>query len=208
MRRLFGAGKAYDGWRRFAREAGGEFVDRGFIRPAPKDSAGWLLGSWVEIHFMVRGHPAVLETFDESVGKSGQSVERGTRLRVTLPFREPFCFEVSREGFLTRLGNLIGMQDLQVGHPDFDRAFLVKASDANAARSLLDDMGIRQRLLALAGGAFGLRPADDWGGSDASAELYFEEMGLIQEVERLTALSRLFDETVDRAERLGLLHGQ
>jgi hypothetical protein len=205
LRRIFGAGKAYDGWRQFARAAGGEFVDRGFIRPDSNQPGRWLFGPWVEIHFIVRGHPAVLETFNEGVGKT---IRRYTSLRVTLPLREPFRFEVSRERFLGRLGKLVGMQDLQVGHPDFDRAFLVKTSDERAARGLLDDMGIRQRLLAEAGGAFGLRLADGSGGSDDRAELYFEEIGLIQDIVRLTALSRLFEETVDRAERLGLLRGQ
>ena len=205
LRRIFGVGKAYDGWRQFAREAGGELVDRGFIRSDSNQPGRWQFGPWVEVHFAVRGHPAILETLYED---ADENVRRYTSLRVTLPLREPFRFEVSREGVLGRLGKLVGVQDLQVGHPDFDRAFHVKTSNERVALGLLDDEGIRQRLLAEAGGAFGLRPADSSGGSDDRADLYFEETDLIQEFARLTALSRLLEETVARAERLGLLRPQ
>jgi hypothetical protein len=201
LRRIFGAGRAYDGWRQFAREAGREFVDRGYIRPDSNQPGRWLFGPWVEVHFRVRGYPAVLETFLEGVGKNAQ---RYTILHLTLPWKGVGGFGVSREGVLSRLGKLVGMPDLQVGHPDFDRAFVIKGSDERTVRSLLDDVGIRQTLLAQRGGAFGLRPANGQK-AEGRAELYFEEIGLINEPDRLKALSRLFEETVDRAQRLGLL---
>jgi hypothetical protein len=202
LRRIFGVGKGYDGWREFARQAGGEVIDRGFVRSDSNQPGRWQFGPWIEIHFKVRGHPAILETLYED---DDESVQRYTSLRVTLPLREPFRLEVSRERLLGRVGKVLGMEDLHLGHPDFDGAFLIKTSNERAARSLLDDEGIRQRLLGEAGGAFGLRPADVSGTAHAGAELYFEEKGLILEVARLTALSRLVEETVDRAERLGLL---
>ncbi len=202
LKRVFGAGKAYDGWRQFAREVGGEFVDRGYIRPDSNQPGRWLFGPWAEVHFAVRGHPAVLETFLEGVGRN---VRRYTILRLVVPLRTPVFFAVSREGVLSRLGKLVGMQDLQVGHPDFDQAFMVKGSDERAVRSLLEDSGVRLRLLEQRGGAFGLRPAEDPGAGGTRAELYFEDVGLIQDLSRLRSLWRLFEETVDRAQQLGFI---
>lgn len=205
LRRVYAAGRAYDGWRRFAREVGGEFVYRGYIRTNPDRPGRWLFGPWVEVHFTLRAYPAILETFLQEVGKQ---TRRDTSLRLTLPVRAPVHFVVSREGFLSRLGKLVGMHDLQVGHPDFDGAFVVKGNDERTVRSLLDDVGIRQALLEQRGGAFGLRPTDGPEGGGSRAELYFEQFGLIKELDRLQALSRLFEETVDRAQRLGLLEGR
>jgi len=201
LRRVFGPGRAYDGWRRFAGEIGGEFVDRGYIRRDSNQPGRWLFGPWVEVHFIVRGYPAVLETFLEGVGRS---IQRYTVLRLGVPLRTAVSFAVSPEGVLSRLGKLVGMQDLQIGHGDFDRAFVVKGSDERAVRSVLDDAGIRQQLLDQRGGVFGLRPATD-PEAGARGELYFEMVGLIRDPERLRGLARLFQETVDRAQQVGVV---
>jgi hypothetical protein len=202
LRRVFGADRAYKGWQQFAGEVGGEYVDRGFIRPDSNDPGRWLFGPWVEVHFAVRGHPAILETYLEGGAETRQ---RLTNLRVTIPLRSPVQFHVFRSGFLSRIGERLGMQDLQIGDPDFDRAFTVKGNDERSIRSLLDEVGIRQALVGQPDGAFGLRPtASPEGGGPA--ELYFEA-GEIKELDRLKALSRLLEDTIDRAQRLGWLIG-
>lgn len=202
LRRVFGADRAYKGWRQFAGEVGGEYVDRGFSRPDSNDPGRWLFGPWVEVHFAVRGHPAILETYLEGVGETTQ---RFTNLRVTIPLQSPVQFHVFRSGFLSRIGTRLGIQDLQIGDPDFDGAFTVKGNDERSIRSLLDEVGIRQALVGQSDGAFGLRPTASPEGGGA-AELYFEA-GEIKELDRLKALSRLLEDTIDRAQRLGWLVG-
>ncbi len=72
-----------------------------------------------------------------------------------------FTLDLGHENFLTRMAIALGMQDIKVGDPAFDRAFIVKSSDpAYAAAALLPE--IRARLLAgVQHGMFGhLRIAD------------------------------------------------
>jgi hypothetical protein len=202
VRRVFGADRAYKGWRQFAGEVGGEYVDRGVTRPDPNDPGRWLFGPWVEVHFAMRGHPAILETYLEG---DGETTQRFTNLRVTIPLRSPVQFHVFRSGVLGRMGTRLGMQDLQIGDLEFDRAFTVKGTDGPSIRSLLDEGAIRQALAGQADGAFGLRPTAGPGGGDP-AELYFEA-GEIRELDRLKTLSRLLEDTIDRAQRLGWLVG-
>jgi hypothetical protein len=58
-----------------------------------------------------------------------------------------FTLELAPENLLSRIGIALGMQDIKVGDPEFDRAFVVRSNDAAyAAAALLPE--IRARLLS------------------------------------------------------------
>ena len=59
-------------------------------------------------------------------------------------------FRLSKEGVLQMLGKAAGGQDILVGDPDFDRRFVVKGSQENEIRALLNDEA-REALTALLG---------------------------------------------------------
>lgn len=67
------------------------------------------------------------------------------------PFRNPagFKFALHEESFFDDLGKFFGMQDIQVGYPDFDQHIIVKTSDESRIRTILTDDTTREVLLSL-----------------------------------------------------------
>jgi hypothetical protein len=59
---------------------------------------------------------------------------------------EGFRFSVNRKGFFSDLGKLLGMQDIEVGEPDFDEAFIIKANDEGKVCALFANPKIRQMI--------------------------------------------------------------
>jgi len=55
---------------------------------------------------------------------------------------------VSREGFFSKIARGIGIEDVEVGVPEFDRRFKIKAASPDHARELLDP-GVQQWLMML-----------------------------------------------------------
>lgn len=54
-----------------------------------------------------------------------------------------------REGFLGRVGKMLGAQDVEVGHPELDRLVMVKASSPEGVRALFARPSAQTALLTL-----------------------------------------------------------
>lgn len=68
----------------------------------------------------------------------GEQEQRWTEVSLGLPGVDPaFRLRVTREGLGAGVAKVLGGQDLEVGHPAFDGAFRVQASDAVRARGAL-----------------------------------------------------------------------
>ena len=50
---------------------------------------------------------------------------------------EGFRFTIYRKGIFSELGKLLGMQDIEVGDPEFDEAFIIKGNDEFKVRESL-----------------------------------------------------------------------
>jgi hypothetical protein len=59
---------------------------------------------------------------------------------------EGFRFTVYRKGFFSDLGKLLGMQDIEVGEPEFDEAFIIEGNDEERVRDLFANAKIRQMI--------------------------------------------------------------
>ena len=78
---------------------------------------------------------------------SGKGRRAWSAVSAAVPGAGAFTLELAQENPLMRLITALGMQDIQVGDPTFDRAFIVRSNDAaGAAAALLPE--IRTRLLA------------------------------------------------------------
>ena len=62
-----------------------------------------------------------------------------TRMRAPYVNPEGFRFTIYRKGVFSDLGKLLGMQDIEVGDPDFDEAFIIKGNDESKVRDLFAD---------------------------------------------------------------------
>jgi hypothetical protein len=58
--------------------------------------------------------------------------------------KDGFRFTIYRKGFFSDLGKMLGMQDMEIGEPEFDDAFIIKGNDEFKLRKMLGDRKIRQ----------------------------------------------------------------
>jgi len=70
----------------------------------------------------------LLKIYHYTVGSGNSSTTYATA-RILGFTGNDISFEVRREGFLSKLGKAVGLQDVRVGDEKFDKLFLVKASD-------------------------------------------------------------------------------
>jgi len=114
-------------WRQLTQEIGAEFVEGGFWK-----------GNKVLVH--VQTWTIALDTYTVNTQHSHVTY---TRMRAPYINPEGFRFTVYRKGFFSDLGKLLGMQDIEVGDPDFDEAFIIKGNDEDRVRVLFANPKIR-----------------------------------------------------------------
>lgn len=144
-----------------------------------------------------------LDTVTESTGETSSTY---TRMRAPYVNRDRFRFTIYRKGFFTDLGKLLGMQDVDVGHPDFDEAFVIKGDDESRLRALFANGRIRALLQAQPSVYLTVKDDEGWFGAsfpDGVDELYFRVGGVIKDVERLKSLYDLFAETLHHLCHIG-----
>ena len=138
----------------------------------------------------------VLDTYTVSTGGSAVTF---TRMRAPYVNRDGLRFTVYRAGWLTNLGKMLGMRDIEVGDAAFDDAFVVKGTDPSKLRDLVAYGRVRELMMAQP--QIRLRVKDDEGVfrkvfPEGVDELYFECVGVIKDIDRLKALYELFAEVL------------
>ncbi|MEZ0181772.1 hypothetical protein AB9T89_05965 [Flavobacterium oncorhynchi] len=114
-------------WQEFAKETNGLF----------KEGCSWRSDS-VEIknkHWKI-----VFDNYTLWSGKYGAVM---TRFFVPITLQDNFKFEVYNEGFIRKVEKLFGAQDIEIGYPDFDKAFTIKSNNEAKTRTLLRNKEIR-----------------------------------------------------------------
>ena len=100
----------------------------------------------------------------------------------------------------------MGMQDVDVGHPDFDEEFIIKGDDEFKLRALFANPRIRAMLQAQPSVYLTVKDDEGWFGAsfpEGVDELYFRVGGVIKDVERLKSLYDLFAETLHQLCHIG-----
>ena len=119
-------------WRQLSEEIGAEFIEGGLWK-----------GNKVQAH--VGPWTVTLDTHTDS---SGESSTTYTRMRAPYVNPEGFRFTIYRKGFFSNLGKLLGLQDIEVGDPEFDEAFIIKGNDEERVCDLFANPKIRQLIQA------------------------------------------------------------
>jgi hypothetical protein len=189
LRKLFGPSRE-EIWRQLCAETGAEYVEGNFWNGAKIQAA----------------HDEWIITLDTYAVSTGNTRMLFTRLRA--PYVNPghFQFTIYRRGLFSDLGKRLGMQDIEVGHADFDRDFVIKGTDVDKLRALFDNAKLRELIAAQPQIHFTVK--DDEGGWGAgfppdTDELCFHVRGVIKDVARLKLLFELFAETLDQLCRIG-----
>ena len=124
---------------------------------------------------------------------SGKSSTTWSAVAASVGGAGDFSLELFPENFLTRIATALGLQDIRVGDPAFDQAFIVRSNDpAYAAAALLPE--IRARLLAeRPHGARGHLAIKD-------GEVRYAEAGAFDNEARVTRLAGMLEVVCDLAE--------
>ena len=66
-----------------------------------------------------------------------------TRVRAPYVNRDDFTFKIYRQHVGHKVGKLFGLKDIEVGHPDFDREFVIQGSDQRKLEMMFANPDIR-----------------------------------------------------------------
>jgi hypothetical protein len=189
LRRLFGPSRE-EIWRQLTAEIGGRYVSGGFWKG---DKVQATHGEWT----------VTLDTYTVSTGKVTIVY---TRMRAPYVNPDGFRFTVYRRGVFSGIGKWFGMQDVEVGHEQFDRDFIIKGTSEEKLRELFASARVRELIEAQKDIKFTVHDDEGWFGPsfpDGVDELCFTVTGIIKDLERLRLLYELFGETLDRLCRIG-----
>ena len=187
---LFGPSKR-EVWKALAREIGALYVEGGFWK---EDRVQARLGPWA----------ITLDTYSVH---SGHAQIVFTRLRAPYVNPEGFRFKAYRKGFFSEFGKLLGMQHVNVDHPEIDERFILKGNQEPTIRALFEDPEVCDLALThLQKGGLEVKDKEGWLISKYPPEtdlLYYQITGVLRDTERLRGLIDLFAAVLDRLEQLG-----
>jgi hypothetical protein len=178
-----------DVWRKLSEELGGEFVD----------GEGWRQDSVCVAH----GDWKIVLDFDSHRGHRLDSLY--TRFRAPYANDADFRFRIFHQELAHGVGRLLGMQDVTVGDPAFDRAFVVQGSDEGKLKELFSDAGLRAAILAEPHAEVSLRISEESLACDEPGErweLCLEVPGRVEDAARLRALYDTFSRVLHQLCRL------
>jgi hypothetical protein len=130
-----------------------------------------------------------------------------TRMRAPFPNPSGFRFSIHRASIFSTLGALLGMQDIPVGHAEFDEDFVIKGNDESIVRVLCDSERFRELVTAQPNLQLAIHDDDGWFGKKYPPTvdvLVFDVAAQIREVHRLKGIYDVFAETLGRLSEIGV----
>ncbi len=189
LRELFGPSKE-EIWSQLSQEIGAAYQPGGFFTG----------GKVVLTH---RQWQITLDTYTVSTGKSSTKY---TRMRAPYVNPDGFRFNIYRENVFSRLGKLLGLEDIEIGDSFFDEEFIIQGTSEDLVRRLLANTSIRQLIQSQPAIHLQVKNDEGWFGSafpEGVDELYFATYGVIKDKQRLKELFDLFALVLDELCRLG-----
>ncbi|MDY6931923.1 MAG: DUF3137 domain-containing protein [Halobacteriota archaeon] len=120
------------------------------------------------------GHNVILDTYTVS---TGQVTVLYTRLKVDVTNIKDLSLRIYHEGFLSRIGKRLGMQDIETKNLEFDETYVVKGNDELEVLNVLDS-SVQSKILSLREpGKFNMTLKD--------GSLIYEESEIITDIELL-----------------------
>ncbi|MGH8001166.1 MAG: hypothetical protein ACREPR_17490 [Brasilonema sp.] len=116
-----------------------------------------------------------------------------------------FRFKIYRQGFFSNIGKLFGMQDIEVGEPEFDREFVIQGNKEFQVRRFFANPKIRALIEAQLQICFEAKNDEGFFGTKFPQEvdeLHFLVNGVIKDVEQLKSLFYLFAEVLNYLYRI------
>ena len=131
LRKLFGPSRA-EIWRQLCTETGADYVQGGFWKGDKVQAA----------------HEEWTITLDTYAVSTGETTMVFTRLRAPYINPDHFRFTIYRRGLFSDIAKWLGMQDIEVGHEEFDRDFIIKGTEEGKLRALFENPRLRDLIAA------------------------------------------------------------
>ena len=106
-----------------------------------------------------------LLNIDIDLGGGFESGFSTTMFRVKIPHPVFLQFNIHEQDLLNEVGKIFGMEDIKLGYPEFDAAFIVQTNQPETVRALFADEDIRHMLLKHPDAKLKLQADDDATGS-------------------------------------------
>jgi len=173
-------------WRQLAAEIGADYRERTFWKG---DRVTAEVGKWqivLDVHHV-----------DKHVF---------TRIRAPYVNADGFRFKIFRKHLFSGLAEMLGLQDINVGHPEFDEPFIIRGTHEGKLRRLFDNPRIRELIAAQPKISFQVSGGERlfWRRfPEGVDELQFMVSGVIKDIDRLKLLYDLFAETLHTLCEMG-----
>jgi hypothetical protein len=149
-----------ENWANFARRHNLQYAGTTF-----GGITGWFGAAQIRINTITRG--------------SGKNRSTYTQFHATIGAPMPAGLVLYKEGFFSKLGKVFGGDDVQVGDPNIDNAFIIKATDLLGTHTLLSLTPVKQGLLYTVARHPGLRIE--------ARTVFWEQNGVAHKPEQLEA---------------------
>jgi|SRR5271165_2460701 len=182
-------------WRQLCAEIGAEFVEGGFWKGSKVQA---MVGPWT----------VTLDTYTVSAQYTQVTY---TRMRAPYVNPEGFRFTIYRKGSFSEVGKMLGLQDIEVGDPVFDEAFIIQGNNEPRVQHLFADARLRALVAAQPTIKLDVKDSEGWFGPkfpDNVDELHFLVVGVIDQVERLKSLFDLFAAVLAQLCKIGSAYRQ
>jgi hypothetical protein len=189
LRDMFGPFKD-EIWQQLAQEINASYIEGGFWNQSKVEAT---VDEWT----------VTLDTYTVSTGKVHIVY---TRMRAPYVNKDGFRFKIYRRGLFSELGKKLGMQDVEVGFPEFDDQFIIQGNDDYKLQSLFQHPAIRQLIELQPEISLQVNDDDGWLSTTFPEEvdqLSFKVVGVIKDLERLKQLYQLFAEILHRLCQIG-----
>ncbi|MCM8536943.1 MAG: hypothetical protein NE334_13480 [Lentisphaeraceae bacterium] len=175
-------------WEKLAEDIGGEYLQGGIFA---SDKITYAHVNW----------KLVLDTYSE--GQYG-----GVHYRIRAPYihTQEFTFHIYREGFMSQIGKVFGMQDILIGDVSFDEAFIIKSNNAQTIKNVLELENLKAKIMNIEGGDLKVTK-DPWGDSLPTGTYQLDyncPAHHTDSVDELKQVFELFTLILDRLVKLGL----
>jgi hypothetical protein len=132
-----------------------------------------------------------IKTHQHTDSHGHHHTDRTTYTRIQVPHKGVLNgqIEVYKQGFLSGLGKVLGMQDIAIGRPDFDKEYIVKGPSEEAARKILD-LDVQQGLLKLKAPI-----------TITTDHVHYEVTGEITDKQKIIELASLMARMAENAEK-------
>lgn len=174
----------HDVWQKFSDEISGKFIEE---KLTGNIAIEVVHGPW---HIIL----------DTDEGGRHEEGYYSTRFRVPIVNPNGFRFKLHKEGFLSRMGHLVGARDYKTGDVEIDESFVIKCEQGDKAQELFKSKVVKEGLLKHKNIHFEIKDSEGAFGpkfSEDEDELCLEASGIITNLEMLEDLFHLLANTLD-----------